>query len=166
MHVIRECPVLLTAGGFCCWALLGDCGCVHVRLLQTQQTSTDTSTMQKKTWHMPGHIPGFIAVPCCTALRKSPCCTARNTPQLSRPYLCINCIKSVLCVHKHGKLALLLHLCNGMQGQCGLATGFWPKDLNNTALGVATTQGTIQGQAARGEALTAREGGGQCEVSL
>lgn len=61
----------------------------------------------------------------------------------------------MLCINKHGKLALLLHLCNGVQGKGGLAAGLWPKDLDDTSLGVAAPQCTVQCQAAGGEALTA-----------
>jgi hypothetical protein len=47
-------------------------------------------------------------------------------------------------IDKHGILALLLHLCNGMQGEGGFATGLRAKDLDDTTLGVPATQGPVQ----------------------
>jgi len=68
--------------------------------------------------------------------------------QLLLTHFGIRCIERVFCIHEAGMFTSFLNLCDGMQGECGLPAGLWPKNLHYAAFGVASTQCPVQGEAA------------------
>ena len=61
---------------------------------------------------------------------------------------CIDGVEGMLRIHKSGHTTSLLHLGNGMQREGGLTGTLRPIDLHYSALGIAPTQGQIQGEGA------------------
>lgn len=75
-------------------------------------------------------------------------CFAPTYVHIDAQLACKVNVEGVLCIHKHGLTARLLHLCHCMEGQCGFAAALWAIHLHDTATCPAPTQSHIQGEAA------------------
>ena len=65
----------------------------------------------------------------------------------------------MLRIHESRHTATLLHLSDGVQRQRCLTGTFRAIDLHHTALGIATTQGEIQGERSGGDRFHPHAGG-------